>query len=85
MGQKVSRSDFEWTYTDEPHATRRKEILKKYPEIKKLMHHDERFKWIVSGLVFIQVTMCLLLANASWYTCLILGYVFGGEQYRLRD
>ncbi|XP_003747637.1 sphingolipid delta(4)-desaturase DES1 [Galendromus occidentalis] len=78
MGQRVSRNDFEWTYTDEPHATRRKEILKKYPEIKKLMHHDARFKWIVSGLVLIQVLMCVLLANASWQTCLLLGYLFGG-------
>jgi hypothetical protein len=30
MGAHVSRTDFEWTTSDEPHAARRKEILGKY-------------------------------------------------------
>ena len=29
MGATVSRTDFEWSYTQEPHATRRKEMLSK--------------------------------------------------------
>ena len=27
MGQQVSRTDYEWVYTEEPHKTRRKQIL----------------------------------------------------------
>ncbi|XP_043503014.1 sphingolipid delta(4)-desaturase DES1 isoform X2 [Polistes fuscatus] len=51
MGQRVSRTDFEWTYTEEPHASRRKIILEKYPQIKKLFGYDPRFKWIVTGII----------------------------------
>lgn len=45
MGSKVSRQDFTYSYSDEPHATRRKLILQKYPQIKQLMRIDNAFKW----------------------------------------
>jgi len=46
MGSKVShQKEFVYSYSDEPHATRRKLILQKYPQVKKLMGVDKAFKW----------------------------------------
>ncbi|GFY56640.1 sphingolipid delta(4)-desaturase DES1 [Trichonephila inaurata madagascariensis] len=78
MGAKVSRSDFEWVYTDEPHATRRKEILKKYPEIKNLMGYDPNFKYVVVGMVLVQLISFWLLKDASFTILCIAAYCFGG-------
>ncbi|XP_027195374.2 delta4-sphingolipid-FADS-like protein ifc [Dermatophagoides pteronyssinus] len=79
MGSQVSRCDYEWSYTDEPHATRRKLILKKYPQIKKLMTIDQKFKWIVIGIVFIQITTLYILShfNSLWLLFLM-AYCFTG-------
>lgn len=45
MGSSISRREFTYSYSDEPHATRRKLILQKYPQIKELMGVDAVFKW----------------------------------------
>lgn len=45
MGASNSRNEFTFASSDEPHATRRKLILQKYPQVKKLMGVDEAFKW----------------------------------------
>ncbi|XP_046847929.1 sphingolipid delta(4)-desaturase DES1-like [Xenia sp. Carnegie-2017] len=79
MGGQVSRKDFEWSYTEEPHATRRKEILKKYPEIKKLMVVDHHFKFQVLSLVILQMIVAYLVGRyANWVMVFVLGYCFGG-------
>ncbi|KAF2904567.1 hypothetical protein ILUMI_01614 [Ignelater luminosus] len=78
MGQHVSRTDFEWCYTEEPHASRRKIILEKYPQIKKLFGYDPNFKWIVILMVFIQFAMIFVMKDRSWGITLLVAYFFGG-------
>ncbi|ALC38341.1 ifc [Drosophila busckii] len=78
MGQKVSRTDFEWVYTEEPHASRRKIILEKYPQIKKLFGHDPNFKWIAGSMVLIQILTLFVVKDLSWPWLIALAYCFGG-------
>jgi len=69
--------DFLHTMTEEPHALRREEILRKYPEIKTLMYPEWRTKYIVLLTVLFQVYMA---AHAATWTVEIFvcaAYVFG--------
>ncbi|KAI9351429.1 dihydroceramide delta(4)-desaturase [Obelidium mucronatum] len=56
------RKEYHWSDQDEPHAQRRKEMLKKYPQIRKLMRHEPITKYYVITLVAIQF------AAAYWIT-----------------
>ncbi|CAF0803950.1 unnamed protein product [Adineta steineri] len=78
MGQYITTHDFYHSYTDEPHATRRKEMLKKYPEIKQLMGHDWRTAIQVVISVLIQIIVSILVRNSSWFTLFLTAYVIGG-------
>ncbi|XP_061390473.1 sphingolipid delta(4)-desaturase DES1 [Musca vetustissima] len=78
MGQQVSRTDFEWVYTEEPHASRRKIILEKYPQIKKLYGCDPKFKWIAGSMVLIQILSLFIVKDFSWPMLLVTAYCFGG-------
>lgn len=78
MGQKVSRTDFEWVYTEEPHATRRKLILEKYPQIKKLFGYDPNFKYVASAMVLVQFAMLFVMKDQSWPIIMLVAYCFGG-------
>lgn len=73
-------SDFEWTYTEEPHATRRKQILKDHPEIKKLFGHHPHSKYYAAATVFLQIFLAYYCSRptTSRLMFFVLAYVVGG-------
>lgn len=61
--------EFFWTNEKDPHISRRKAILKKYPHVNKLTGHEPLTKWISLGVVALQFTIAYLLRNTyplSW-------------------
>ncbi|KAL5104098.1 hypothetical protein TcWFU_005541 [Taenia crassiceps] len=51
---RLELADEEWVYTEEPHVERRREILTRHPEIKKLMGPDPLIAVIVVAEVTVQ-------------------------------
>mmetsp|Transcript_18172 Transcript_18172/g.39613 ORF Transcript_18172/g.39613 Transcript_18172/m.39613 type:complete len:324 (+) Transcript_18172:234-1205(+) len=71
MGQKVSTEAFSRVGSDEPHISRRKMILAKYPEIKELYGPDIRLFYMIVALVVSQLSLAVYatrLENGfSWF------------------
>jgi sphingolipid delta-4 desaturase len=74
----MATPDFHWVGTDEPHATRRGEILKAHPEIARLMVPEPKTLWIVLAIFCVQFSAAYLLRDATWWLILVVAYVLGG-------
>jgi sphingolipid delta-4 desaturase len=71
--------DFLWTYTEEPHRTRRLAILKAHPEITKLCGPEPLTKYVVCGVVALQAVTAYLLRNDEFWSwrVWIAAYIIG--------
>lgn len=76
MGATTSR-EFQWSYTEEPHATRRKEILAAHPEMKNLFGPDRSLPFVVTAMVLTQVAMAFALRDSDWTLVFIQAYLVG--------
>jgi sphingolipid delta-4 desaturase len=61
----------------QPHRARRKEILEKYPEIKKLFGHEPKTKYMVAATVALQTFLAAAMREQSWPVFLTVAYVVG--------
>ncbi|TGJ82098.1 hypothetical protein E0Z10_g6659 [Xylaria hypoxylon] len=76
---EVKYRDFFWTYTEEPHRTRRLEIIKAHPEVTKLCGPEPLTKYVVLLVVSIQIFCAYLLRNTPFFSpsFWLLTYVVG--------
>jgi sphingolipid delta-4 desaturase len=72
-------NDFYWTDHVEPHTLRRKEILKKYPQVTKLCGPEPLTKYIVCGVVSLQLSVAYYLRDKSFFSWrfFLLAYIVG--------
>ncbi|KAK4796782.1 hypothetical protein SAY86_029108 [Trapa natans] len=73
----VMANDFFWSYTDEPHASRRKQILSQYPQIKELFGPDPWAFLKITMAVLIQLWTATYLNDSGWLKILAVSYFFG--------
>ncbi|KAH8098055.1 sphingolipid delta-4 desaturase [Aureococcus anophagefferens] len=75
--KQARRSAFHIRVDEEPHAKRRTEMLKKYPEIKKLYRFEPRTKYIAGATVALQLAMAVGTRRWGWLPWLAAIYVVG--------
>jgi sphingolipid delta-4 desaturase len=62
----IDLQDFIWSMSDEPHASRRKMIIKDIPEVKALMGFEWKTKYITAALVGAQIYLAYLMRDEVW-------------------
>ncbi|KAL4927203.1 peptidase [Aspergillus undulatus] len=78
-GDSSVEDHFFWTYTEEPHRSRRQAIIKAHPEVTKLCGPEPLTKYVVLGVVSLQITCAYLLRETSffswkfWLTAYVIG------------
>jgi sphingolipid delta-4 desaturase len=78
MGQQVSTTSFTRVGSDEPHHSRRKAILAKYPEILDLYGPDLRLLPMILAIVFTQLSLAVYATQLGGWQWFLLCWSLGG-------
>ena len=60
-------NDFIWVDDAEPHRSRTREIIKKHPEVKKLIGKNPNTMYWILACVFLQITIAYFIKDYSWW------------------
>jgi sphingolipid 4-desaturase/C4-monooxygenase len=71
------KTDFFWSDQCEPHKLRTKELIKKHPEIRKLIGRNPYTFLIILFCVLLQTTLAFLLKDAPWWLVFVVAYLVG--------
>ncbi len=69
--------EFNHSDSAEPHIDRTKQILSKYPEIKKLMGRNINTFWFILGVVALQLLIAYSVKDLAWYWVLVIAWCVG--------
>jgi len=69
--------DFTYSNSEEPHIQRTKEIIRKYPEIKKLMGRHPNTFFYAFFVVALQISIAYVLKDQAWWMVLLAAYCVG--------
>lgn len=75
---KVTKTSFTRVGTDEPHRTRRSEILAKHPEIKELYGPDIRLFPSILAIASVQLSLAVYAVSLPVWQWILLSYTIGG-------
>ncbi|MCJ1350946.1 MAG: hypothetical protein MMC33_000928 [Icmadophila ericetorum] len=77
--QDVQEDKFFWAYTEEPHRTRRQAIIQAHPEVLKLCGPEALTKYVVLGVVSLQLACAIGLRNTPIFSIpfLLTAYLIG--------
>ena len=73
----TQRDSFVFSEASEPHRIRTKEILKKHPDIRKLIGKNPNTIYAIIGLVALQIGMAWLVSDVSWWIVFSAAYIIG--------
>ncbi|MCH7974256.1 MAG: fatty acid desaturase, partial [Bacteroidetes bacterium] len=74
---KKGNEDFQYSDLPEPHRARTKQILAKYPEVRKLITRNPASFLLIIFIVGLQLTVAFLLREQPWWQVLIAAFLIG--------
>lgn len=75
-GPPLDPVDFLWLMTEEPHRSRRMAIMKAHPQVTKLMGHEPLTKYVVLGVVSLQLYIAIHLRHTHPLSFMFLAFAY---------